>query len=98
MISQVDLVRRRLVDPRAIDVLWMIPRWQGFNRETIADAIVICSGDPVMADQLCIHWRQDTALSERAHRLPEHELLDYMRRHASGECTCASCQRREATP
>lgn len=93
--SQVDAVRRRLTDPKAIELLWLVPRWAAFNRETIADALVICGGDPVVADKLCERWRQDRALSEEDHRLPESALLDYLRQHAPAalqDCPCNTCR------
>lgn len=78
--SQVDAVRRRLVDPKSVEILVGIAAWGPFNRETIGDALVICGGDAVVTHKLFLEW---LSVHERSHsyRLPEVSLLAYLRVH-----------------
>lgn len=80
--QQVQAVRRRLVDQGEVDKLLLVAAWGAFNRETIADAIVIC-GTAVEAHKLFLEWKRDRVeQSMKDFVLPEVSLLAYLRLHA----------------
>lgn len=94
MTDQVQAVQRRLVSQQSVDFLMRISAWGPFNRETIADALVICGGDVVITHKLFQEWH---AQHERPHsyKLPEASLLAYLRTHAPAalqSCPCGTCR------
>lgn len=79
--TQVQAVRRRLVDPAEVDKLMLVAAWGAFNRETIADAIVTC-GTAVQAHKLFLEWKRSRVeQSMKDMVLPEVSLLAYLQRH-----------------
>lgn len=79
--DQVQAVRRRLVSQSEVDKLVQVAAWGAFNRETIADAIVIC-GTATEAHKLFLDWKRNrTEQSMRDIVLPEVSLMAYLRRH-----------------
>lgn len=77
---QAQKVRRRLVDKSEVDKLLLVAAWGAFDRETIADAIVICR-TAVEAHKLFLEWKRNRIeQSMRNIVLPEVSLLAYLRR------------------